>query len=48
MQAYLQIPETVPQRVKDLAITITAPYDNEYDKLRALEKYLSIQLRLFP
>ena len=40
-QPYLQIPETVPQRVKDLAVAVTSTFDNEYDKLRAIEKYLS-------
>lgn len=38
---YTQIPETVPQRVKDMASEITASQTNNYDKVKAIEKYLS-------
>ncbi len=38
---YTQLPETIPQRVKDLAVDITANEDNWYDKVRAVEKYFS-------
>lgn len=38
---YVSIPTSVPQRVYDLAHEITAPYDNQYDQLRAIENYLS-------
>ena len=37
---YLQLPEDLPQRVRELALEITAPYDNPYDKTAALEHYL--------
>jgi len=39
-ERYLQLPEDLPQRVRDLALEITAPYDNPYDKVTALEEYL--------
>lgn len=38
---YLQLPEEIPQRVKDLAAYITVDYDNLLDKVKAIEKYLS-------
>jgi len=37
---YLQLPDTVTQRVYDLAQEITAPYDNPFDKATAIESYL--------
>jgi transglutaminase-like putative cysteine protease len=37
---YLQLPETVPFRVKDLAAKITAAYANPYDKAEAVEAVL--------
>ncbi|MBN1933827.1 MAG: hypothetical protein JW934_04130 [Anaerolineae bacterium] len=37
---YLQLPDTVPQRVYDLAQEITAPHDNAFDKSAAIESYL--------
>jgi transglutaminase-like putative cysteine protease len=37
---YLQIPETLPARVRELAEEITAGYENAYDKVVALESYL--------
>ncbi|MDH7486256.1 MAG: transglutaminase domain-containing protein [Anaerolineae bacterium] len=39
-ERYLQLPEELPQRVRDLAQTITAQYKNPYDKATALERYL--------
>lgn len=38
---YTQIPDTVPQRVKDLALEITSAKQNNYDKVKAIEQYLS-------
>ncbi|MCR8850831.1 DUF3488 and transglutaminase-like domain-containing protein [Rossellomorea sp. SC111] len=38
---YTQLPDTTPQRVKDLAVEITAEEDNWYDKVRAIEQYFS-------
>jgi len=40
-EKYTQLPKNVPQRVRDLANLITAPYDNDYDKVKAIEKYLA-------
>jgi len=37
---YLQLPDELPARVRTLAQTITAPFDNPYDKAAALERYL--------
>ncbi|MFQ6000430.1 MAG: DUF3488 and DUF4129 domain-containing transglutaminase family protein [Anaerolineae bacterium] len=37
---YLQLPPTLPQRVKELALELTREYDNIYDKAVALEEYL--------
>lgn len=39
-ERYLQIPETLPARVRELAEQITVGYDNAYDKAAALESYL--------
>lgn len=40
-QRYLEIPPSVPQRVKDLAVSITKDETNNFDKAKAIEKYLS-------
>lgn len=40
-QKYLQLPDDLPQRVKDLSGTLTADCSNDYDKAKAIEKYLS-------
>ncbi len=37
----LKVPETVPQRVKDLAKRITSGCTNNYDKVKAIENYLN-------
>ena len=37
---YLQLPDTLPQRVRDLARDLTAAFDNPYDKAKAIERYL--------
>ncbi|MFD1849614.1 DUF4129 domain-containing transglutaminase family protein [Oceanobacillus bengalensis] len=39
VEQYTQVPETLPQRVQDLAEEITATYDNRYDKAKAIERY---------
>ncbi|NLE75289.1 MAG: transglutaminase domain-containing protein, partial [Chloroflexi bacterium] len=41
---YLQLPETLPDRVRRLAVEITAPYQTTYDKASALESYLRREL----
>lgn len=38
---YLGLPDTLPQRVYDLSSSLTVQYDNTYDKVKALEQYLS-------
>lgn len=40
VERYLQLPEDLPTRVRDLAEEITAPYDAPYDKVVALERFL--------
>ena len=37
---YTELPESVPQRVHDLAQEIAGGYDNPYDQARALEQFL--------
>jgi len=37
---YLQLPDNISQRVRDLAKTLTDPYDNAFDKVNALNDYL--------
>lgn len=39
-ERYLQLPESVPARVRELAAEVTANLDNPYDKANAIEKYL--------
>lgn len=41
----LKVPETIPQRVKDLANRITSGCNNNYDKVKAIEKYLNDNYR---
>ncbi|WP_018923632.1 DUF4129 domain-containing transglutaminase family protein [Salsuginibacillus kocurii] len=38
---YLQLPNSLPERVEDLAHELTDEYGNRYDKARAVEDYLS-------
>ncbi|HOQ37163.1 MAG TPA: transglutaminase domain-containing protein [Acetivibrio sp.] len=40
-QRYLEVPPSVPQRVRDLAVSIAKDETNNYDKAKAIEKYLS-------
>ncbi len=37
---YLQLPSTIPERVKQLAQTLTVSYINPYDKANAIQNYL--------
>jgi transglutaminase-like putative cysteine protease len=39
-ERFLQVPESVPARVRELAAEITANTNNPYDKANAIEKYL--------
>jgi len=36
---YLQLPDTLPVRVKELALSITSDYENDYDKAKAIEQF---------
>ena len=38
---YLQLPQNLPQRVKDLSASLTASGKTDYDKAKAIEQYLS-------
>lgn len=38
---YLQLPDKLPQRVYDLAVSITANYNDNYEKAKAIEQYLA-------
>lgn len=40
LSPYLQLPASLPDRVRDLAATVTAGAENSYDKALLLEKYL--------
>ena len=42
-EQYLQLPDTVPQRVKDLAVQITQGADSDYDRMKLLETYLKTE-----
>ncbi len=44
-QRYLQLPNTVPQRVRDLSIKLTVDQPNNYDKARAIEEYLRANIK---
>ena len=37
---YLQLPESLPPRVRELAHDLTAPWDAPYDKAKAIERHL--------
>ena len=39
-ERYLQLPDDLPQRVRDLAQEMTAGYDNAYDRAAAIEAFL--------
>ncbi|WP_053075042.1 transglutaminase domain-containing protein [Ornithinibacillus californiensis] len=38
---YTRVPPSLPDRVGELAAEITSGYDNQYDKVRAIERYFS-------
>lgn len=39
---YLKLPDTLPDRIKSLALSITEDFDNSYEKVKAIEKYLNV------
>ena len=47
-RSYLQIPSTLPQRVRDLAREVTASATNAYDKAEAIEGFLRTNYRYAP
>jgi transglutaminase-like putative cysteine protease len=47
-RAYLQIPSTLPQRVRDLARKVVEGRDNAYDKAEAIESFLRTNYRYAP
>ena len=38
-EQYLSLPDTLPERVKELAYEITKDQETDYDKVKAIEKY---------
>ncbi|WP_405099412.1 DUF3488 and DUF4129 domain-containing transglutaminase family protein [Oceanobacillus sp. FSL H7-0719] len=40
-EGYLQLPDSLPNRVQELAEEITGQYESRYDKVRAIERYFS-------
>src|SRR5690606_23011518 len=38
---FLALPDSMPKRVRDLAFEITSDFDNDYDKVRAIELFLN-------
>ena len=40
-EEYYQLPDSLPRRVYDLAAELTAPYDNNFDKIAAIDGYLT-------
>lgn len=42
---YLQLPNTVTERTRSLAHELAAPYDNAFDKARAIETYLRREIK---
>lgn len=45
LHRYLQVPEALPGRVRDLALRVTAGADTTYDKVKAVENYLEENYR---
>ncbi len=43
-ERYLQLPETITERTRQLARELTEPYDNPFDKAQAIEYYLRTEL----
>lgn len=41
MEEFTQLPDSLPERVQELAEEITAAYETRYDKVRAIERYFS-------
>lgn len=44
-ERYLQLPDSITERTRELAREITAPYDNNFAKAQAVERYLRTQIK---
>lgn len=44
-QRYLQLPDSITDRTRQLAREITEPYDNNFAKARAIERFLRTELK---
>ncbi len=44
-ERYLNLPDTITERTKQLASDLTEPYDNPYDKASAIERYLRTEIK---
>jgi transglutaminase-like putative cysteine protease len=40
-ERYMKLPDNLPQRVKDLSLSLTSSKENNYDKAKAIEQYLA-------
>lgn len=45
MKRYLELPPTLPQRVRNLALRVTSGDTNDYNRVKAIEHYLSDNYR---
>ncbi|MFS0820680.1 transglutaminaseTgpA domain-containing protein [Bacillus sp. 1P02SD] len=41
-ERYMQLPDNLPERVKELAVEITSSHTNRYDKVKAVENYFQL------
>ncbi|UCC87443.1 MAG: DUF4129 domain-containing protein [Anaerolineales bacterium] len=44
IERYLELPDSVPERVEQLAQEIAAPHDNAYDRATAIEQFLRSEI----
>ena len=44
VERYLQLPDTITDRTRQLARDLTEPFDNPYDKAQAIEQFLRTEL----
>lgn len=45
LQKYLQLPPSLPERVRELTLRITRDATNDYDRVKAIERYLAENYR---
>lgn len=41
LEQFIQLPEELPSRIRELALEITEPYDTYYDQVKAIEQYFN-------